>query len=310
MLSVFEKKPHFGEKRVPMKFKLHVKSIHFEMNKYFVPESSYSIFQTKDHTKKLKSKTSLLSVFDLSNIAIDETLKFHATLFEKHDGSFASKTRKIIIRQNTKIDGEDCYRDIGYVALKLDHVVNHKNGLDCTLELVDPDKLMKARIDLNIKYKYIKESNAAINASMLAGQHSAVHDTTHEGGIKITSLSKTKGVFGSTYSSEWGGSSLGDSVAERDEDFMRRDSFASLTDGELQCVCVCDCFAVYLLVLFVSWLFFLRDFCLCLSVFICFWSVYSLFGYVFNHFPPYQIVIYCVLLYVSFLSVFFLLSPP
>ncbi len=154
-MFLFQKKPHFGETRVPIKIKMLIRDIRFESNEYFMPNSTYSVFQNKNKHHKLKSKKSLLTIDELENIEMNETLKFHATLFQK-DGKYLPKIRKIVIRQNTSLDEDDVYKDIGYVELPLHKIVEGTHSMNCKLELFDPDHLMKAHINVTIRYKFTK----------------------------------------------------------------------------------------------------------------------------------------------------------
>jgi len=166
---MFSRRPHFGEKRIPVKFMLIVHDINFKKNDYFMEGSTYSVYQQKNKHHKIKSKKSLLTYDDLENVPIDETIKFHATLFEgKISGKLSTKIRKIVIRQNSQIydanGAVDVYKNIGYIELRLDELVQGSKSVDLALELVDPDKRLTATLNVTIKHKFRKEAPMTLRA--------------------------------------------------------------------------------------------------------------------------------------------------
>lgn len=214
---MFSRRPHFGEKRIPVKFMLIVNEICFKKNDYFMEGSTYSIYQQKNKHHKIKSKKSLLTYDDLENIPIEETIKFHATLFEgKLSGKISPKVRKIVIRQNSQIydanGAVDVYKNIGYIELKLDELVAGPKTLETSLNLIDPDKRLVAHINLIIKYKFRNEQPKSLTLRTLASL---------SGSDKIKKTEANPGQD-AAYEEEWGDDDeeLGDQVLDRQDSFM------------------------------------------------------------------------------------------
>ncbi len=150
---------HWGKHKVVILVRLHILDICFSKNDYFLKNSRYTIFQKNKRKNRIKSLRNIKDSKDLIRIPIEETMLMRATLYQeksqKHTNNFHAKSRKIVIRQLSKLrSGEAVYRDIGYMEVHLNQIIANEKTQDYEMTLFDPEKKAEAVIRVNLEWDY------------------------------------------------------------------------------------------------------------------------------------------------------------
>lgn len=152
---------HWNKHKVVILLKLNILDIRFTKNEYFLKNSRYTIFQKNKTTNRIKSLRNVKESKDLIRIPIEESLIIRATLFQekalKDTNNFLPKSRKIVVRQLSKLKGDTVYRDIGCIEMKLNEIVKSSKIKDYEFELIDNDGHAEATIRANIEWDYLDQ---------------------------------------------------------------------------------------------------------------------------------------------------------
>ena len=154
-----KKRPHLGVSKSQLRFKIHIHSIHFKENEYFLPKSHYQIFRHGNKLKHAQSSHKLNSLEkDTTCVEVDDCIEFKSKLFQdsahKELGRFMPKEKKLVLRQTTKIpSGDDVYADVGVLLLPLHLYANRKSGFSEKVEIHDPDRLAKGTVEIFVEHR-------------------------------------------------------------------------------------------------------------------------------------------------------------
>jgi hypothetical protein len=166
---------HWNKKKIPIQIKLHFLDICFTKNDYFLKNSRYTIFQKDKKHNRIKSLRNIKDSKDLIRIPIEETMEMKSTLYQDKSSSNSSnssidkktreylpKSRKIVIRQISKLNGDTVYRDIGYIEIALDQLATlAPKNKDFEFELIDKEMLAEGSIRVNIEWDFCDKSDAS-----------------------------------------------------------------------------------------------------------------------------------------------------
>jgi hypothetical protein len=155
---------HWNKQKVTVSVRLHILDICFTKNDYFLKNSRYTIFQKNKAKNRIKSLRNIKDSKDLIRLPIEETMIIRSTLYQEKSQknlntiAYHEKSKKIIIRQLSKLKGDAVYRDIGYLEIPLHSIIQQKSGKDYEFPLIDPEKHAEGTVRVNIEWSSLSSS--------------------------------------------------------------------------------------------------------------------------------------------------------
>jgi hypothetical protein len=160
---------HWNKQKITVSVRLHILDICFTKNDYFLKNSRYTIFQKNKARNRIKSLRNIKDSKDLIRLPIEETMIIRSTLYQEKSQkninaiTYSEKSKKIIIRQLSKLKGDAVYRDIGFLEIPLHAIIQRKSGKDYEFPLIDPEKHAEGTVRVNIEWSSISSNEKTRN---------------------------------------------------------------------------------------------------------------------------------------------------
>jgi len=137
--------------------------------------SFYSLYLESDKNHQIRSRDILYSSSEVRCIAVDEVLKFSSTLFidvellstdnvasnDPSSSGFDAKEKKLIIRQTTNLPQEEIvYKDVGYIILPLDKIIQNETITSYSFPIID--SVSSGYVQASLVCKFLKEDKKMI----------------------------------------------------------------------------------------------------------------------------------------------------